>query len=111
MTEAQTDQVVILYHDWMPKADLMQDPELQYLGEWHNNMSVALLPALESTAHGVFNPACFIHTDFSFTSPRIDNVSYADALSNWYTGGPGPKRLVDNCGIMCNPTCPQQSHK
>ena len=59
--------------------------------------------------HGAFNPACFIHTSFSFTSPLINGLNYIQAISNWYfqTTGPEGYKLADTCGIMCNPTCPQ----
>lgn len=107
ITEAQTDMVVLLYHDWVPQPYVMMGPEQDYLAQWHENMSIALAPALASGRDGVFNPACFIHTGFSFTSPRIENTTYVQTLGNWYFNRPGPKRLFDECGVMCNPTCPQ----
>ena len=109
--EAQTDQVVLLDHDDVPPEWLGQPPEQAYLAEWHANMTVALAPlmAADDAAHGVFNPACFIHTDFSPQAPLIGGVNYVTALRNYYfkRTPPSAYKLADDCGIMCNPTCPK----
>eukprot|EP00056_Hartaetosiga_gracilis_P005646 m.87216 g.87216 ORF g.87216 m.87216 type:complete len:337 (+) comp12235_c0_seq2:1328-2338(+) len=105
VTEAQTDQVVILYHDWMPPMYLHLQPEMEYLEEWHANMTQALSPAIVSKTDGVFNPACFIHTSFSSSAPTINGYTYISAFNEWYTKGT-PLSLTDDCGVMCNPTCP-----
>ena len=51
-----------------------------------------------STRHGAFNPACFIHTSFSFTKPLINGESWATAFSNWYFKRTGPEgyKLADD---------------
>lgn len=105
VTEAQTDQVVILGHDWIPAQYIYEPPEQQYVAEWAANMSAALKPVMESPKDGVFNPACFIHTSFSMGSPIIANLSYIETFGNWYFRRSGPKQLEDNCGIFCNPSC------
>lgn len=105
--ESQTDQVVLEYHDWIPKQ---QDPNwsndvLAYMKSWKNNMSIALAPAMDpSSPNGVFSPACFIHTYFTPTSPLLDGINYLDAFSAWYFEKTATK-LHDDCGILCNPTC------
>lgn len=122
--EAQTDQVVLLYHDSVPQPYLQQAPEQAYLEEWHKNMTeVALAPFLDLANEriGAFNPACFIHTSFNLTMPLIDGVSYMTAFYNFYfrdqhaveTGTKTKTKtetktfkLKDSCGLMCNPTCP-----
>jgi hypothetical protein len=106
ITEAQSDQVVLTAHDWVPQAYVQLGPEQAYLGEWSHNMTSALAPAMASSRNGVFNAACFIHTSFSASAPRIDGLSYHDALRNWLFERPGPTHLMDHCGVMCNPTCP-----
>jgi hypothetical protein len=108
--EAQTDEVVLTAHDWVP-ADYRNDPpEFAYMGEWKNNMTIALAPLMNpaNTRNGAFNPACFIHTSFSNTNPLINGLSYLDAFSNWYFNRTGPSgyKVQDTCGIECNPTCP-----
>jgi hypothetical protein len=110
VTEAQTDQVVIIDHDWVPEPFVGQPPEQAYLGEWHGNMTQALSPlmAADNLRNGVFNPACFIHTSFSPAAPKIDGVNYLQAFGDFYyqrTPAAGFKKQ-DDCGITCNPTCP-----
>lgn len=39
IAEAQTDQVVLLDHDWVPLSYLTQPPEQAYLAAWAANMS------------------------------------------------------------------------
>ena len=112
--EAQTDEVVILYHDSVPQPYLDQAPEQAYLEEWHKNMTdVALAPFLDlaNDRLGAFNPACFIHTSFNLTMPLIDGVNYMNAFSNFYFRGEQVEtksfKLKDTCGLMCNRSCPQ----
>ena len=106
--EAQTDQVVLNAHDWVPQDDPnWTAPVLDYMAQWHDNMTVALAPSMDpASPNGVFNPACFIHTSFSASSPLLSGLNYLDAFANWYFGGAGAKtKLQDDCGILCNPTC------
>jgi hypothetical protein len=109
--EAQTDQVVLVDHDWIPQAYVTEAPEQAYLAEWHANMTVALSPLMApaNTRGGAFNPACFIHTSFSPSSPLIGGKNFLQAFGDFYfqrTPAAGYK-LADDCGIMCNPTCPK----
>jgi hypothetical protein len=110
VTEAQTDQVVLLDHDDVPAQWLQQPQELAYLREWAGNMSVALSPLLATNAprNGAFTPACFIHTSFSASAPLIEGVGFLQAAAAWYSGAsPASQyKLSDSCGIMCNPSCP-----
>jgi len=109
-TEAGTDQVVLLDHDWLPDQYRDLPPEREYMAEWHANMTVALSPLLDTadSRHGAFNPACFIHTTFAHDAPTIGGVSYQTALGNWFFNRTSPAgyKLADSCGIECNPTCP-----
>jgi hypothetical protein len=111
VVEAQTDQVVLLDHDWVPSQYVTLPPEQAYLAEWHANMTVALAPLMDPTNKraGVFNPACFIHTDFFASAPLLSGLNYFQAFGNWYFQRTGPEgyKLADNCGITCNPTCPK----
>lgn len=106
--EAQTDQVVLLDHDWLPDQYRSLPPEQAYMAEWSRNMSVGLAPLMNpaNSRAGVFSPACFIHTDFSTSAPLINGTSYQQALGDWYFGRAGATKLADDCGIECNPTCP-----
>lgn len=68
ITEAQTDKVVTLAHDWVPDQDPFWSADVKkYLNEWRGNMSVALAPSMSlKSKNGVFNPACFIRMSMSF---------------------------------------------
>eukprot|EP00035_Acanthoeca_spectabilis_P039984 m.66418 g.66418 ORF g.66418 m.66418 type:complete len:450 (-) comp9817_c0_seq1:67-1416(-) len=105
IVESNVDKVVTTAHDWVPNQDPnWTEPVLAYFREWASNMTVGLAPPMASTSkYGVFNPACFIHTDFSTTSPLINGRSYYQALGEWLTGS--PTKLQDTCGILCNPSC------
>jgi hypothetical protein len=110
--EAQTDEVVLLYHDWVPQADITSAPVLAYINEWKRNMTSALQGAVASSSArhlkqttGVFNPACLIHTSFNTTVPSINNLVYTDVLRTWYSGGAGPTVVMDDCGVFCG-HCP-----
>jgi hypothetical protein len=111
VVESQTDKVVIEYHDWVPAS---QDPHFSqevraYLTAWQANMTRALAPAMDggNKKNGVFNPACFIHTGFDADGPLIGNASYYAAFDAWFHGEkPELWKLQDDCGILCNPTCP-----
>ena len=79
-----------------------------YLREWQRNMSVALAPSMSAASpNGVFSPACFLHTGFGASRPRIAGYSYLEAFSAWYFEGQ-PAKLQDDCGLLCNPSCPPQ---
>lgn len=110
--EAQTDQVVLENHDWVPPAPLLCDkPETEYVRYWHNTMTRALAPLMDesNTRNGVFNPACYIHTSFAIDGPIIEGNSYKTAMGNWYFNRTDPSgyNLADDCGsdLYCNPTC------
>lgn len=106
-TTAQTDSVQLTAHDWLPSGDIHDAPELAYMGQWRDNMTQALQPALSSsTSNGGFNPACFIHTSFNSTKPLINGISYLTAFENWYSKNGEDTKLADTCGLLCNPTCP-----
>jgi len=112
VVEAQTDEVVLTAHDWMPSQWRFQPPEQAYMAAWHANMTQGLLPwfDLSDGLHGVFNPACFTHTSFNISAPLIAGSSYHDAVKRWYYYQPGDLtmlfKLQDDCGLECNPTCP-----
>ena len=108
IVEAQTDQVVLEAHDWVPNQDPDWSADVRaYMEKWHANMTVALAPSMDpASPNGVFNPACFIHTTFTETSPLLAGTSFLDAFAAWYFGDAGATtKLQDDCGILCNPTC------
>lgn len=108
--EAQTDQVVLTAHDWLPPQYIAQPPEAAYMAAWAANMSAALAPLMDlsSTKHGGFSPACFIHTSFSASAPLLQGKNFLQAFGDWYFARTPPSgyKLYDTCGVMCNPTCP-----
>jgi O-palmitoleoyl-L-serine hydrolase len=127
--EAQTDQVVLELHDWIPNAPtLCNNPELQYIAHWKNEMlqffrGYQLINDTSNTSHhGAFLPACYTHTGFSATSPLItyqnQSYNYYEAFGNWYYHRSIAYQLYDLCAlipdpstinaknsIFCNPSC------
>ena len=106
ITEAQTDKVVLLAHDWVPDERPHWSPPVRtYMGAWAHNMTLALAAAMApSSRAGVFSPACFIHTGFEADAPRIGGRAYLRAFTDWYFDRV-PVKLRDECGILCNPNC------
>lgn len=98
VVEAQTDQVQLEAHDWLPGPDHQDAPERGYMTAWAANMTIALRPV-----PGFFNPACYIHTSFNAAGPLIAGMNYLQAFASYYAGG--TVRLADSCGLTCNPTC------
>lgn len=74
-------------------------------------------PSTGNATLGVFNPSCYIHTEFT-NEIRIGGVNYKAAFRNFFfgtaeraaptagPGGPGAQTILfDECGELCNPTC------
>ncbi len=74
-------------------------------------------PSMGNVTLGVFNPSCYIHTEFT-DEITIDGVNYKEAFRNFFfgtanrsgptagPGGPGSQTvLFDDCGELCNPSC------
>eukprot|EP01121_Diplochlamys_sp_Union-15-3_P017327 TRINITY_DN6078_c0_g1_i1.p1 TRINITY_DN6078_c0_g1~~TRINITY_DN6078_c0_g1_i1.p1 ORF type:complete len:373 (+),score=59.43 TRINITY_DN6078_c0_g1_i1:58-1176(+) len=106
IVEAQTDKVVILDHDSLPEEYMNEPEEQAYLREWSHNMTTALRHVSQTRQHGIFNAACFIHTDFYSNAPLIQGYNYYRGFHNWLNGQE-PYNFQDDCGIICNPTCPK----
>jgi len=102
--EAQSDSVVLTGHNWVPSQHTSA-PILAYFKEFHANQTTSLTKAMSSSSvHGVYNPACYIHTGFT-NSILLDGKNYREAFGDWLLRGKIVK-LQDNCGELCNPTCP-----
>jgi hypothetical protein len=108
--EAQTDCVQLVYHDSVPsdaRADTDEDLRA-YMVAFQTNQTQGLYANLKP-GDGWFNPACFIHTEFTYTNPTIGGASFVDAFDDWLFGNSssGPPRLMDNCGddVFCNENC------
>ena len=108
--QATTDKVVLTCHDQVPDERPDWSPVVtDYLQQWHDNMTAGLAPILaDDSPDGAFAVACFIHTSFPTDGggPLIDGQNFVTTFGNWYFGREGPSTLIDDCGIMCNPTCP-----
>jgi hypothetical protein len=90
-------------------------PEREFMKDWHANMSTALLPLLAPRAEGdtgprsgVFAAACYMHGGFTHSGPFINGINFYEAFGNFYFERTGEEayKLSDDCGEMCNPTCP-----
>ncbi len=113
ITEALTDQVVLLYHDSMPSMATWSPPTLEYMSSWQYNMTLGLKRAARQSPYpaGVFTASCFIHTDFSFNTPIVQGRSFFEVAAEWYEQVKKPTSasfpfVADTCGVLCNPTCP-----
>eukprot|EP00965_Chrysotila_dentata_P233097 6199375-Pleurochrysis_carterae.AAC.6 len=116
IVQAQSDRIVLTDHDWVPRRrvsrlDNLSKPVLAYLQAWRRNLSVALAPSMRrDSPNGVFSAACFIHTEFLPSAPRIRGHTYLDSVQSWYFGDTRtPSKLQDDCGVLCNPTCPPKN--
>lgn len=129
--EAQTDQVVLEAHDWVPSPPkLCDNSELQYVASWRDEMLRHLtennILDLTSSKSGAFVPACYTHTGFSSSSPLITpttsstSLQFYEAFGNWYYNRTDASsyKLYDVCkeisdvnsidakaNIFCNPSC------
>ena len=108
--EAQSDSVVLMYHDWVPqikRKSQVTAPLVKYFSEFQKNQSQFLASAMSSTSvNGVFNPSCFIHTKFD-KSITIAGLNYLEAFLQWKNGS--KVKLMDTCAdgkVLCNPSCP-----
>lgn len=113
--EAQSDSVVLMYHDWVPAPSGKKPystPIKHYMAQFASNQTGFLSTALApKSVDGVFNPACFIHTGFD-NNIKIDDgtgkkFGYLQAFRSWL-GGESVK-LADKCAagkVLCNPSCP-----
>tara|TARA_A100001015_G_scaffold293308_1_gene369754 strand:+ start:920 stop:2053 length:1134 start_codon:yes stop_codon:yes gene_type:complete len=117
--QSQTDKVVLTGHDCFPDEYKMESEEQDFMKIWYQNMSIALQPVLEKSSQsslniktGAFAAACYIHGEFSHTQPLINGINYLEAFSNFYFDESmdgteeSSYKLADDCGVMCNPTCP-----
>lgn len=115
VVQAQTDQTVLTGHDTWPQDYMYDPPEQQFMQEWHANMTVALAPLMvpeeekkEGPRTGVFAAACYIHGGFTHSYPLLDGINFYEAFDRFYSGASPSSsyKLSDDCGEMCNPTCP-----
>ena len=89
VTEAQSDYVQLLYHDWVPPGPASKvsnasapSPVKTYMEEWKANQTLGMRANLKPD-DGWFNPACYIHTEFTHKAPLIGGVSYVVAFNSW----------------------------
>lgn len=110
--QALTDQTVLTGHDCWPQDHMYEAPEQAFMMDWYKNMTVALQPVFSQSGdlnprRGAFAAACYTHGGFTSKHPLIQGLNYYQAMGNFYfqrTAESG-YRLVDDCGLMCNPTC------
>jgi O-palmitoleoyl-L-serine hydrolase len=111
--ESQTDPVTLNLHDGVPPTvPPFSAPLAAYVRSWSANMTHALRFWIPESKHAAFNAACWVHTSYNWNAPRINGTLPFDALAAWianpppHAGGAVPQLLMDDCGIVCNPSCP-----
>eukprot|EP01062_Namystynia_karyoxenos_P065375 TRINITY_DN5893_c0_g1_i1.p1 TRINITY_DN5893_c0_g1~~TRINITY_DN5893_c0_g1_i1.p1 ORF type:complete len:410 (+),score=114.86 TRINITY_DN5893_c0_g1_i1:75-1232(+) len=112
--EAQTDKVQLVYHDWVPNAGVLakQKEVIDYMLDWKANQTQGMKAVLKPQ-DGYFNPACFMHTDFTNGFPVLSDasgkrLSYVQAFGEWFFNN-SHVTLMDDCApgtVMCNVHCP-----
>ena len=109
IVQSQTDSVVLSGHDQLPTQYITEQPEAEFMKEWHENMTIALTPALEAVGKsGTFQVACWMHDTFSHTGPTINGLSFYNAFNNFYFSRNNSitYNLIDQCGELCGTDCP-----
>lgn len=118
VAQAMTDSVVLTGHDCWPSAYMNEAPEQQFMREWSHNMTIALQPFLIPEEHktlrrqpkrGSFAAACYTHTGFTHSYPLLNGQNFYQVFNKFYfenaTVSSQEYKLMDDCGVMCNPTC------
>ncbi|XP_044495560.1 pectin acetylesterase 5-like isoform X2 [Mangifera indica] len=84
--------------------------QLQILQGFRSSMLKALSEVQQIQGGGMFINSCFIHcqtwiaeTWHSPSSPRINNKTIAESVSDWYFDRKAVKQI--DCPYPCNPTC------
>ncbi|CAE8600648.1 unnamed protein product [Polarella glacialis] len=70
-----------------------------YMEEYKYNNSIGLMASLKQ-GDGIFNPACFVHSNFATDKPLIQGKSFMDGFGEWLVNGTDV-RLQDTCGLLC----------
>ncbi len=115
--EAQTDRVVMPLHNGLPpvwdsfpfhcKNKISNCPQdiLDFMATWKEEMGIAIKSVSKSDRDGLFHPACLIHTSFKIEQPLINGKNYLAAFTDWLFKRSKSHKYVDDCGVMCNPSC------
>jgi hypothetical protein len=120
--EAQTDRVVMPLHASLPDVydnsnvtarqcdNNITDcpaPILSFMDTWRSQMVKALQIVIDrKNGDGIFNPACLIHTGFELGKPLLHGKNYLTGFTDWlFQRSPSTVIMMDDCGVMCNPTC------
>ena len=119
IVQSLSDEVVLQYHDMMPNVpeqdqNAIPSEEHSFLITWSENMTNALTQT-DRHIHGIFAPSCWIHTGFSYQSPKIDGLNWILAFNEYYndiinTNSTTNNDHIDQCGdeILCNENCPDK---
>jgi hypothetical protein len=109
VAQALTDRAALTGHSRWDEKYIDKAEERVFMREWQDNMTVALTPLTDTNNNktGLFAAACFTHTGFTSKAPTIKNMTYKQAFGNFYFKRTPPEmyKLMDDCGVLCNPTC------
>lgn len=106
--QALTDVVILGGFEGVPAAALAQPIGWRYVNAYGANATEAIRSGpLTSARHGVFAPACLLHTNFTLDGPLIGGVNAVEALHEWLVGStPGNRsHRIDECHIFYPPQC------
>jgi hypothetical protein len=81
--------------------------ELDFVKQWATLTASALVKVIENPSSGLFNPACFMHTEFSSDAPEIGGVDFITAVGDWIHSREGTSRIHIDQSPMFGGDCPQ----
>lgn len=110
VVESQADKIAMLLHAGVNGTiDPPSQSMLPFIEKWQGIMieelqHVAASLAAAKVPFSYFNPACWMHCEFSLT-PKIGGTDFLHAFYEFLDGHLQP--YSDDCGFHCNPSCPK----
>jgi hypothetical protein len=109
VVQALTDRAALTGHDQWNEKYIKEAEERAFMRQLQDNTTAALAPLadISNPKTGLFAVACYTHTGFTNKAPTINNMTYRQAFGNFYFRRTPPEhyKLMDDCGMLCNPTC------
>ena len=96
------------------KVKTCHSKELRFLAKFRKKTLHALRSAFDSRKTAVFADACLAHTQCAmndyWTQIEVENISIAQAFSDWYREREQNRFMIDPLSYSRNPTCPKRYH-
>ena len=96
------------------KVKTCHSKELRFLAKFRKKTLHALRSVFDSRKTAVFADACLAHTQCAmndyWTQIEVENISIAQAFSDWYREREQNRFMIDPLSYSRNPTCPKRYH-